>query len=135
MTGTSAFDRARDEWDVVADLEDAGITFQVDVHGTLRLSADAPCTMAPDVETFRNELRTIALARQAAAMFKVIAARLDALESSPSRDDVKRERAIAKGLRFDVLRRDGFKCTYCGVRGNKRTSRRCPRVVGRRSRT
>lgn len=41
----------------------------------------------------------------------------------PTKEEARKQRSIAAGLRFDVLRRDGFKCTYCGVRGNRRSLR------------
>lgn len=31
--------------------------------------------------------------------------------------------AISKRLRFEILRRDGFRCYYCGVRGNEALER------------
>lgn len=46
-----------------------------------------------------------------------------ALRDRPSKDDVKRERAIAVGLRFDVMYRDKFACTYCGAKGNRKSLR------------
>ena len=39
----------------------------------------------------------------------------DVTEGKPRKLARKLRRAISKGLRFDVLNRDGFKCRYCGA--------------------
>ena len=43
--------------------------------------------------------------------------RVSTLEArvGPTKEEARKQRSIAAGLRFDVLRRDGFRCTYCGV--------------------
>lgn len=51
--------------------------------------------------------------------------RVKTLESrvGPTKEEARKQRSIAAGLRFDVLRRDGFRCTYCGVQGTRRSLR------------
>jgi hypothetical protein len=40
--------------------------------------------------------------------------RAPVVNGTPTRAGVRRTRTISASLRFQVLRRDGFKCTYCG---------------------
>lgn len=51
--------------------------------------------------------------------------RVSTLEArvGPTKEEARKQRSIAAGLRFDVLRRDGFRCTYCGVQGTRRSLR------------
>lgn len=51
--------------------------------------------------------------------------RLDAIEArlGPSAAEIRKQRTIALGLRFDVLNRDQFRCTYCGATGTSGTLR------------
>lgn len=112
--------------DLIHDLEHAGIKWWATEDGALACRPEVTSAeLRERIAAHRTGLLVVASIRQTARMFREVTERLDAIEArlGPSKEDVARERAIAKGLRFDVLKRDGFKCTYCGGGGNERTLR------------
>jgi hypothetical protein len=119
----SALDEIATERDLLNDLDHWRVKFSVTEAGMLRTTPDLDPShpLFDRVMRHRAYLRGIASARQAAQAINAICERLDALEArlGPTKDEVARERTIAKSLRFDVLRRDDFKCTYCGTKGDR----------------
>lgn len=101
-------------------LEAAGLVLRIADDGSLLIGGEPTEEQSALILERVADLRAVVSHRQAMKTFRAINARLDSLESrlGPTKEEARKERSIAAGLRFDVLTRDKFRCTYCGAKGD-----------------